>query len=246
MTKALARQDTAAFRTLDHAAVAGAIDAIEHEIGGRQTLVETLTHAPQTDDLAYVINLIADPSMDARKLSSICRAGNIHPGELIEAYKRGAYAKMQIAVVQQIATRAPAVVEDVMVRAAPHLVDCPACKGVLTVLNESWDPKKPDASDRYFPCVCAKTESPGRLLLLPAVDRQRLALDLAQLLPKAGPAVVVNAQQQHAHFDASPKGFAALLADTDAVLHRGRRQAPEVVDAEPLTDPAIDGGFDPD
>lgn len=237
MSQALARKETAAVRTLDHEAVDKAIAQLEAAMGGRQDLLATLAHAPQTDDLAYVINLIADPRSDARSLAAICRAGHVHPGELLEAYKRGKFAKMQVQAIATIAEKTPAVVSDVMDRAAPHLENCPSCKGTQWLPNPQW---KPDGEqERWLACSCTLTTTPGFVAQVPTVERQKLALDLAQLTPQKGPQVVVDNRTQVANrFDASPSGFSALLSETDEILHR-RRGSTEVVDAE-ITDPSVD------
>ena len=236
MTQALARKETAAIRTLDHEAVDTAIAQLEAAMGGRTDLVATLTHAPQTDELAYVINLIADPRSDARSLAAICRAGNVHPGELLEAYKRGKFAKMQVEAIARIAEKTPAVVADVMDRAAPHLVTCHACKGTQWIPNPQY--REDGKVERWLACSCTLTTTPGFIAEVPSVERQKLALDLAQLRPQGGPQIVVDNRTQVANrFDASPAGFSALLTETDEILHR-RRGSGDVHDAE-LTD-AVD------
>lgn len=205
-----------------------AIEAVERAVGGRDALLRILTHAPETDDLTYVINLIADPSMDARKLAAICRAGGVKLGALLEAFKRGAYAQLFVDRAALVATHMPAVMEDVIVRAAPHTVPCPTCHGRRVLTDES-------------PClVCrdANGDPTGSVTVLPDLDRQKLALDLADLLPKKGPVVAID-NRSLSITDASPTGHAKFLEDTEAILHprRAPRPTPTVVTVEPVEPP---------
>lgn len=222
--RATAKAQRAALQVLDTAAAATTLAALEAHLGGRAQLLEALHAAPDLDDdLAYVVNLLADPRSDARSLASICRAGGITQGELLEAFKRGVFATMTVKAVATIAARTPAVVDDVMTRAAPHLGVCSLCRGSLVVQGR--------------PCACVGTATPGREEILPDLDRQKLALDLAKLLPQKGAAVVIDQSDRRSlSVDASPAGFAKLLAATDAILHRRalptRATPTETIDAD--------------
>lgn len=238
-----ARPDSSTLQSYERTLTAKAVDALESAVGGREKLIAALTGAPATDDLAYVINLIASPEMDARKLSQICRAGRITVGELLEAYKRGVYAQMQVSVMAKVAEHTPAVVEDVLLRSQPHQVVCPSCKGSLVVRNPREDEKDQPPVLPCTACLDANRIPTGLIDVLPDLDRQKLALDLANLLPKKSPMIAIDARQQSAHFgDVSPAGRAKLLGAADDVLYRSSPSArvgssdTDVVDATPEVD----------
>lgn len=239
-----ARPDSATLATYDQAAVAKAVDALEVAAGGRAKLIAALLGAPPSDDLAYVVNLIASPDMDARKLSQICRAGKITVGELLEAYKRGVYAQMQLQVMSRIAEHTPAVVEDVLLRAQPHQITCFACKGSLVTPNPKADQKDEPPVLPCTVCLDANRVPTGLIEVLPDLDRQKLALDLANLLPKKQPMIAIDARQQSNHFgDVSPLGRTKLLGHADDILYRSRPEVTDVtategsprVDDDPVT-----------
>lgn len=217
--------------------VGAALDAIERASGGRQSLVAALTAGADTDDdgLSYVIRLIADPRMDARSLRDICRAGRVSMGELIEAYKRGVYAAMQVQVMATIATQTPAVVKDVFDRSVAHYVPCEACSatGTITSLSKPDDPPKP----------CTACGATGQQLVQPTLDRQKVALELSGVLGKKGPLVSITQRAVNVS-DSSAAGFSKLIAATDKLLYgRGMSvQAPtETWDAEVTAAPDAPG-----
>lgn len=206
-----------------HSTLAKAIDAFEEELGGRRALLEMLVGLPDGDDrLGYVVGLIADPRNDAFELSALCRAGGVSLGELLQTAKEGALAAAVVKALRKVAEKLPDVVEDVMLRAAPHQVTCDVCQGTGTRAA------KPDAPPEPCP-VCAGL---GSKTVMPEFDRQKLALDLANLLPKKQPMIAIDARRQQANIGS----LADLVKATDAVALRPMtvKSAP----ADPPTDPS--------
>lgn len=241
------RDDTAATRTYDRRAVAKAIDALESATGGRDALIAALTAAPPTDDLAYVIGWITDPRNDARKLSTICRAANISVGEVLEALKRGVYAAMTVQVMATVAAKTPGVVEDVFTRAVIHEALCPVCRGDKELSQEIRD-KHGVVLVRLPPEPCPTCKATGYIDQLPDLERQKLALDLANLLPKKGPAVVVDQRSALQVNEVTPGSFSRMISAADAVLHRrraGSSSTPVAAASSPAPSPSpapvIDG-----
>lgn len=230
MSDALSRPDA---RALAHPAADGALTKLETAMGGRAALVDALAAAPPTEEVQYVLGLIADPRNDARSLADLCRAGGVAIGVLLEAYKRGRYAPMQVAVIDAVATETPVIVRDVLRRAQPHLEECPACHGVGSVT----DPATPDAA----PTPCRPCGATGTLLVQAEIEHQKLALDLAGLGPRKAPLVAVDSRKVEIH-DTSPAGLAKLLGAVDRVLHPksvARTDADGgVIDVVPAGDPS--------
>lgn len=191
-------------------AYAAAIDQFESTLGGRAALIDALAGAPLDEDLAFVLGCVADPRQDARKLSTVCATMGVSLFELHEALKRGIYARAVLASMRSIATHTPAVVEDVMLRGAPHYIDCATCGGVWTVTSTA----KPDEA----PTPCTTCKGSGHTLVLPEVDRQKLALSLTPFAPKAASMVSVD-NRSVTLTDHSAEGFAKLLQATDQILH---------------------------
>lgn len=223
-------------RLYQHRHVAAAVNQIEESAGGRTALVAALTALTGDDDLVDVLGVLADPRNDARKLAQICRDHAIPVGRILEAFKQGVLAKAYLESQRAIADGLPPVVRDVMQRAAPYEASCPDCSGTGTY---SVDPDK-------APGPCPYCKATGRRVVLPDLDRQKLALDLGGLTKRA-PGVLVD-NRSITLPPAAPGSFSALLAATDHVLHRGRGRSPvalpepsvegEVIPADPPDEPA--------
>jgi hypothetical protein len=216
--------------TAHHPAIAAAMDELEKTVGGRTALIRLLAAAPLEEDLAHVLNVIADPKQDLRRLSTVCKQAGISLGEMYQVLKQGLYVKAVVQVMQTVATQTPPVVEDIFKRAVPHDITCPECRGVTTVTNAS----KPDAG----PTICTACNGTGKQEMLPDVERQKLALSIGPFAPKAlaqNNGTIDNRTQILNH-SVTPQGFADLLAETDALLHPRRRGVPalevDIVDAE--------------
>ncbi len=211
-----------------HAAASKAIDVIEAALGGRQALLTALLAAPPDSSLDYVVGAIADPRMDARKLSTICTNGKITIGELLEAFKRGVMAPVLAQVMQRVAETTPAVLNDVLARSVPYDEACTTCTGTGVVFAIK------DAQRVDLPC--AACQGRGTITHEPDFARQKYVLsDLAQLGPQKGPAVVIDQRDQSKHLsmDVSQQAHAKLLAAADRVLY-GRPAAVVDVDSVPV------------
>ena len=117
----------------------------------------------------------------------------------------------------------PPVVDDVMTRAAPQVSTCPACLGVSTAGQGP----------------CATCNSTGRVQTEPDLDRQKLALELGQLLEKKGGLIVQQNNATVASLGASQPGSLEQLQQAvgDLLFSGGRRGAEgDVVEAEHIRD----------
>lgn len=216
-------------------AVAGrALDDFEAEVGGRGKLIDALLYAPDLPaDLAYVVGLVADPRNDARKLSTVCAAGDISIGELVEAFKRGLLAKAMVGAIQLVAERTPAIVEDVLTRSVPHEVDCPTCKGTDRI-------RRTDLDGRITEEACGACVA-GKVIVEPDFARQKFALtELAGLGSKGsgGPLVQIDQRDQRQQSLTLPSGvtpaaYAQLMGGVDQLLYG----TPKAVEAEVVDSP---------
>ena len=191
------------------------MDELEKTVGGRTALIRLLAAAPLEEDLAHVLNVIADPKQDLRRLSTVCKQAGITLGEMYQVLKQGLYVKAVVQVMQTVAEKTPPLVENIFKRALPHEVECPDCLGK----------------------GCAKCHE-GKVRKEPETETQKLALSIGPFAPKAlaqNNGTIDNRTQILNH-SVTPQGFADLLAETDALLHPRRRGAPtlevDIVDAE--------------
>ncbi len=194
-----------------------ALRQIETAIGGRASLQAALLQAPPSTALDFVIQAIADPTQDARALSTICDEANVSLGELLQAYKLGVMAKGTVEAITAIAAGAAPVAHDVMRRAAAYDEPCPYCEGTG---HNTADPTEAEPNPSPVPCKTCKGQ--GALRYLPDLARQKVALELVGLLgQKSG--TQINITQANQTMTAAINGergaLARLQAATDQVLY---------------------------
>lgn len=210
--------------------VADAITALDQALGDRQAIITALSAIPLTPDLEYVLGLLTHPTTSTRSLVAICRAGHISLGELIDAFKQGLMAQAYLATQQIVAAETPKVVQDVFTRAQTHEVECPSCHGSQQIMEPILaDTGLPTGSVRPVACPkCVGVDGlpRGRVTVQPTIAHQRLALDLAKLLPQKGPAVLVDQRQQLGVLTGgtggSPASLTALVQGFDKLMATGR------------------------
>lgn len=217
------------------------LQQIEAEMGGRSSLVGMLVLAPLTPDLKYVLGLLGDPQHQSKSLAAICALGNILPGELLKHLASAALLRGKVRASQKIAEGIAAVTEDVMKRAAPYEDACSTCRG-----TGSMTPEPSTSQPNPSPAACETCLGTGKLLYRPDLERQKLAIEMAQLLPKSG-GIQIAMQQNNASGGSGGGGMMErLTALTDKILYgSGAGQAPDAeedppVEAEILDPPEAD------
>lgn len=214
---------------------------IEKTLGGREGLVAALSHAPKSRDIEYLLGLIGDPAHAKTPLGHLCAQGGVTPGELLAAWKSGEILRGHVLATRKTVEALPAIVDDILQKAAPYEAPCSGCQGLGTVTPEPTR-KRPNPE----PEPCPACTGSGRLLYPADLDRAKIALDLAQLTPKGGGlTVAVDARQAHLHAGgggAAGGSLEHLLAASDRILYGDPGALPvaevapvdaEVVDADP-------------
>lgn len=207
-----------------HRAIVKILDQFEMTVGGRTRLLNALLAAPaayRTEELATLIRWMADPANDLRKLSVLCDAGEVSLLDVLEAFKHGTGILAFVEAIAAVHEKTPKIAQDVLARALPLEVPCPKCEGAKTIPGRKGRPAT----------ECAKCQGTGTITKPPTLNRQKYALSLGPLAPKGTPLVAIDQRELHVH-DASPQGFAKLLAATDRLLH-ARPTPPEAETAPP-------------
>lgn len=215
-----------------------ALQQIETDLGGRGELIGILSMAPLNPDLQYVLGLLGDPQHQSKSLAQICAIGNILPGDLLKHLSSAALLKGKVLASAEIGRGIQAVAKDVMQRAAPYEAACHTCLGVGKV---TADPTPAIQNPSPQPCqVCNGT---GRLLYTPDLERQKLAVELAQLVQKGGG---INIAQINNGAGAQGEGGrTGLLEDlqkaTDRILYSTGGGAPLPDDDDEAAEPIQEG-----
>lgn len=195
MSKALATRSGAPATPLtsrERDASDTAIDLFVTALGGQDQVTAALAVAADQPEVDRVVTLLLDPRYAGYSLKRLCHLAGLTVVDLFAAYKSAMIVQAHLQAYQAITATLLPVVQDVMRRAAPHEVPCHDCGGSGTVETS------PGVSAR-----CGQCAGHGKLLQLPDLDRQKLALELGQLVQKAGG---LNISQQTVVQAASDKG----------------------------------------
>lgn len=200
-------------RTYTHRGLAQAVDQFEKDLGGRDKLLGILAGLPADDRLAETLGLLADPRSDDIPLSRLCQVGGITMGELMEAVRKGVLGPALTRALMTMAARIQPIVEDVMRRAAPYEEPCEACDGGGTRARKEDEP----------PVPCQVCKGAGKKMVMPELERQKFALELARLLPKKGVDTVVMGAGSIANLGSGTvQSMNALLKEMDRLPARPR------------------------
>ena len=163
-----------------------AIEVFVKALGGRQAVSDALAFAEPgpNGELDQIVTLLLDPRYDRYPLRRLCGLANLTIVDLFAAYKKATLVRAHLEAYQHIAAHLVRVVEDVMRRAAPYEIPCGACAGSGSVR----DAKHPNRQ----PTTCQACGGHGKLLQLPDLDRQKLALELGQLVARSAGVNVVQ------------------------------------------------------
>lgn len=224
MTKGLQRREA----SLELAApgVIQELETLESALGGRDRLTGYLLLAPLTPDLKYLVGLLGDPANRTKTLAALSAQSNILPGEILRHVQAAALARGKALASVVVGAKIAGVVDDILKKAAPYTEACNGpCGGTgyLPLPDPTADTPNPN------PVACPTCKGGGVLLYQPAFENQKLAVELAHLLPKGGGLNILN-QQINANLAGSSGDGALeqLQHATDTILYG----TTPVVDAE--------------
>lgn len=160
---------------------AAAIDAFAVALGGRQAILDTLQVATGSPEIDKVTHLLLDPRYGGWSLRRLCTLAGVTIADFFAAYKKSLLVKAHLQAARIVTAELVHVVEDVMKRAHPHQVACGHCGGTgrLAVAPAGGQPYP-------IPGACGPCGGTGQIQVLPDLDRQKLALELGQLVSKSG------------------------------------------------------------
>lgn len=210
-----------------------AVEVFSTALGGRDALLQALSFGNGSPEVDRVTQLLEDPRYRSWSLRRICDQAQITIADLFDAYKKALLTMAHLQATQTITRELVEVVADVMKRAHPYEMPCSSCRGLGRVTPDpTTDTPNPP------PTVCETCQGSGHTIELPDLDRQKLALELGQLVVKGGG---INLQQ-NALVVPPPATFGPGAIDqlqqavAEVLTPRGRRPpagpAP-VVDVEP-------------
>lgn len=207
-------------------AVVQQLATLEQQLGGRQELVGLLVLAPLTPDLEYILGQLGDPRHQTKTLATICAEGNILPGALLHQLEAAAMLRGKVLSAQIVGRALPAVVADVMKKAAPYEGACHDCTGTGT-----HTPEPTTQVPNPIPQPCETCMGTGRLEYQPKLEHQELALEMGRMLPKGGGILIQNTQNNQGGGTGSLGGgsLEQLQRLTDKLLYEGDATEGEIL-----------------
>lgn len=164
-----------------------AIETFTKALGGRAALVDAISVVDSDADADKLVGLLLDPIYEHWSLRRICTLAGITVAEVFALYKKAAIARAHIQAAPIIASKLVGVVDDVMTRGQPYPIPCDRCGG-----TGQWAEKPTQPLG-----VCPVCRGGGTLMAFPDLDRQKLALELGQLLQRGGGIVLQQNLQQN-------------------------------------------------
>lgn len=160
---------------------AAAVDAFTVAIGGRQALLDALVVASGSADVDKVTNLLIDPRYGGWSLRRICALAGLSVADLFRAYQKALVVKAHLQATRIVTAQLTHVVDDIMRRSRPHDETCDSCEGTGTYTPEP-SKKEPNPEPRSCPACRGR----GSVHCQPDLDRQKVALELGQLIQRQG------------------------------------------------------------
>lgn len=205
-----------------------AVAVFERVLGGRDQFAAVLAVADDSPEVAKVNDFLLDPRYQSLGLRKICAMAGLTVADLFAAYRKAVIVQAHLEAAPIIAKKLVGVVDDLMTRAQPHYLPCDTCRGTGRVVPP---PTKDQPAPEPVACTACVN---GQQLHLPDLDRQKLALEIAELIkPRAG--VTFNQANVLAPPDRGPSvtgSLEQLQQAVSEVLFSGRPM--------PVTDPPID------
>lgn len=201
-----------------------AVEAFVAVLGGRHALASFLAIAADDAAVAPILNLLDDDTWDNRPLGLLCREVDLTVADFFRACGKARLVAAHLAAKAQVFDGLSPIVADLVTRAAPHQDVCPRCDGATTLT-----PKPTTAVPSPTPVPCPRCHATGSVKVSPDLDRQKLVLELADLLQPKGPLVQQNTLVQAA--PAPPQ--VAPLEILQTALRQAISSRPSLASASP-------------
>lgn len=190
-----------------------ALDRFETSIGGRESLIDTLSLSNLDKKQEHLLRLLSDPARGRDTLATIARDAGMVPTAVLEMFRTASFAKAHALAMGQLSEAIPAIVKDITDKSIDAKVECPMCFGEGETV--------PGIS-------CPSCNGRGEVFRGSDLDRQKLALDAAGIVKK-GPGVAVQVNQ---NVGISTPGafFSKYVKASDTAAY----DVGEIVDATPV------------
>lgn len=214
----------------------GSIDAFVEAIGGRTRLIEMLSVGASDPAVEEVLGILTDPLTQSRSLADICRQARFSVADFFLAFSKASLVRGELTSRVKVEKQLGAIIDDLLLQAQPHEETCLACQGTGFKPPAEPTPAQPNPN----PIPCKECYTRGKRTVGGDLERQKLVLDMARLLPKnGGPSVTLNNQTNVLNASGrSSGGLEQLQQMVSEALYQG---APAILPGD-LVDPEPERG----
>lgn len=152
------------------------LDALEQELGGRDQVIDKLSHTNLDKKQQFLLDLLQDPKREHDTLTTIVRDAGLAPNEVRGLLMTSSQAVSHAQAMMRLAESLPQVVQDIVSKAVDAKIECPRCFG------------SGKEADNTF---CLECSGKGLVMRASDLDRQKLILDATGVIKKS-PGVQVN------------------------------------------------------
>ena len=200
-----------------------ALARLEADLGGRDLLIQILSQASTSHETTTLIESLADPMHDEWGLAQVCLFAGLTTGDFLKVYEKAIMAKSHALVKKTLAEGMPAVADHLIKHSVPYKMTCGICHGTKEITELTSEGK-------FVTTVCKRCDADGKVMVEPDLEHQKLAFDLAEMLPKKGGGLLI--QQNNMNSGSSGGGFAG--GALERLQQSVAREMQEPIDLDPV------------
>lgn len=215
----------------------------EDAIGGRQALIDSLTHAPESiSSLKHVQKLLNDPDFALPSnypLFTLCSRHHVPLSVIVQSFRDSKIAQLNAQAIARLSEHAPVIVDQLAEDAQNKLKDCHVCGGSARIRRIGEDGEwLLDENKAFITQLCHNCRGTGRIHKDHTPESRKQFLEITGILDRkrlGGTEVNINQQVGFVRADFTPGDgtFEKLIKAIDTIS--GKKTEEEDIIDVPFT-----------